>query len=88
LEAHVATTLSSREFNQNVSRAKRASKKGPVIITDRGQPAHVILSFEEYQRLSGTRENILDMLAMPEVADIEFDPPRLTGTFFRPADFS
>ena len=41
--------VSSREFNQNTSRAKRAAKKGPVFITDRGRPAHVFLTIEEYR---------------------------------------
>jgi hypothetical protein len=38
----------------------------------------VLLSFEDYQRLTRQRRNIADALAMPEVADIEFDPPRVT----------
>jgi PHD/YefM family antitoxin component YafN of YafNO toxin-antitoxin module len=38
------TTISSREFNQDVSRAKRIAFKGPVFITDRGRPAHVLLT--------------------------------------------
>ncbi|MGE4409614.1 MAG: type II toxin-antitoxin system Phd/YefM family antitoxin [Sphingobium sp.] len=70
------TTLSSRELNQDVTRAKKAAKKGPVFITDRGKPAHVLLSIEEYQRLTRQRRSIADALAMPCQADIEFDPPR------------
>jgi prevent-host-death family protein len=72
------TTLSSRELNQDVTRAKKATKGGPVFITDRGKPAHVLLSFEDYQRLTKQRRNIADALAMPGVAEIEFDPPRVT----------
>lgn len=72
------TTLSSRELNQDVTRAKKATRSGPVFITDRGKPAHVLLSFEEYQRLTRQRRNIADVLAMPDVADIEFEPPRVT----------
>jgi prevent-host-death family protein len=71
------TTLSSREFNQDTSRAKKAAAHGPVFITDRGKPAHVLLSIEEYQRLAGTRRKIADALAMPGIADIEFNPPRV-----------
>ena len=81
------TTLSSREFNQDTSRAKKASSKGPVFITDRGKPAHVLLSMEEYQRLSGQRRNIVDALSMPGLADIELDPPKLQISV-KPADFS
>ena len=65
------TTISSRDFNQGVSAATRAANDGPVFITDRGRPAHVLLSFEDYQRLTKQRRNIADALAMPGIADIE-----------------
>ncbi|WIH16469.1 type II toxin-antitoxin system prevent-host-death family antitoxin [Xanthomonas graminis] len=64
--------------NQDVARAKKATNNGPVFITDRGKPAHVLLSFEDYQRLTRHRRNIADVLTMLGVADIEFEPPRLT----------
>lgn len=82
------TTLSSREFNQDTGRAKRAARKGPVFITDRGRPAHVLLSIKQYEKLTGKQKSIVEMLAMPEVAEIDFEPPRLSGKLFRPADFS
>jgi prevent-host-death family protein len=81
------TTLSSREFNQDTGRAKKAAAAGPVIITDRGKPAHVLLSFEDYQRLQVGPRKIADVLAMSDGDDIAFDPPRaVLGS--RPADFS
>ena len=49
---------------------------GPVIITDRGKPAHVLLSIEEYQKLCGLNVSIVEMLSMPEMADIEFSTER------------
>lgn len=81
------TTLTSRELNQDVARAKQAARNGPVFITDRGRPAHVLLSFEEYQRLTGQRRNIADALAMPGPHDGDFEPPHLTIET-RPADLS
>ncbi|MGV7211074.1 type II toxin-antitoxin system Phd/YefM family antitoxin [Oxalobacteraceae bacterium A2-2] len=81
------TTLSSRELNQDVARAKKAARDGPVFITDRGKPAHVLLTFEDYQRLTGQRRNIADALAMPDAADIEFDTPPV-DLGIRAADFS
>jgi prevent-host-death family protein len=81
------TTLSSREFNQDASGAKKAAKKGPVFITDRGRPAHVLLTIEEYQKLSGGQTSIIDLLAMPGVEDIEFEPAP-AGKLYRPADLS
>ena len=72
-----ATTVTSRELNQDVARAKRAANSGPVFITDRGRPAHVLLSIEDYRRLAGERRSLLDMLSMPGLADIDFEPPRV-----------
>jgi prevent-host-death family protein len=79
------TTVSSREFNQDASGAKRAASKGPVIITDRGRPAHVLLTIEAYQKLTQKSASITDLLAMPGAADIAFEPPRM-GRVSRPAD--
>ena len=69
-------TVTSREFNQSVTRAKKAAKSGPVFITNRGKPAHVLLSIEEYRRLTGQRRSLTEALSMPGLADIDFDPPR------------
>jgi prevent-host-death family protein len=82
------TTISSRDFNQDVSRAKRAADEGPVIITDRGEPVYVLLRHDAYRRLTGEAASIRDLLAEPGVEDIEFDPPRLGGGLFRAADLS
>jgi len=71
-------TISSREFNQDTSGAKKASRNGPVIITDRGRPAHVLLSIEDYEKLSGLNTSIVDMLAMPEPPEIDFETERAT----------
>ena len=81
------TTISSREFNQDAGGAKRAADRGPVIITDRGRPSHVLLSFEEYQKLVGGGMSLLDALGDPDSEDIEFDPPRVEGPIFKPVVF-
>ncbi len=78
------TTLSSREFDQDVSRAKRAADEGPVIITDRGEPAYVLLRHDAYRRLTGGGPSIRELLDQPGTEDVEFDPPRLGGALFRP----
>ena len=71
------TTVSSRELNHDVSRAKKAAKEGPVIITDRGKPSHVLLTYEEFQRLSGSRKSLVDGLSMSGLSDIDFMPARV-----------
>jgi prevent-host-death family protein len=80
------TTLSSRELNQDVTRAKKAAKNGPVFITDRGKPAHVLLSIEEYQRLTGQHRSLVEALSMPGIADIEIEFPH-SRELPQPAEF-
>jgi len=81
------TTLSSRQFNQDTSTAKKAAKAGPVFITDRGRPAHVLLSFGEYMKITGGHQKIADLLAMPGVENIELDIQPLRD-IAQAADFS
>ena len=70
------TTITSREFNQDTGGAKKAADAGPVYITDRGRPSHVLLSFADYQRLAGNQPTIIDLLGEPKgVEDIEFEAP-------------
>jgi prevent-host-death family protein len=73
----MATTISSREFNQDAGGAKKAARRGPVFITDRGRPAHVLLSIEDYRKLVGKQPDIVKLLAMKEGDTITFEPPRL-----------
>jgi len=78
--------VSSRDFNQHTSRAKKAARRGPVIITERGEPAHVLLTFEDYQRLTGAKGSIVELLGLPagvEDAELEISPLRDPA---RPAD--
>lgn len=82
------TTVSSRELNQDVGKAKRAAEHNPVVITDRGKPAFVLLSYAEYQRLTGgQKRNLVDALSMPGMSEIELETPK-TALSLGPADFS
>lgn len=81
------TTLSSREFNQDASKAKKAAQNGPVIITDRGRPAHVLMTFEDYKHLTRQPTRIADLLAMPSAADADFET-LLTRELAQAADLS
>lgn len=81
-------TMNSREFNQDTGGAKRAAESGPVFITDRGKPSHVLLSVAEYRKLAGLDRSMAILLAMsPEHAGIQFDAPPLTDVA-NAADFS
>jgi len=77
-------TMSSREFNQDVGKAKRVARIEPVFITDRGRPTHVLMSFEAFRQISGQTESIIDLLAMEDEVEVgapgdTWDNPRRTG---------
>lgn len=80
------TTISSSQFNRAVGCAKEAAQSGPMFITDRGKPTHVLLTFAAYCKLAGTRKQIADLLAMPGAEDVDLDTsPRRDSA--RPATF-
>ena len=72
MTAEATATFTAREFNRDVSAAKRAAADGPVIVTDRGQPAYVLLGIDDYRRLAGERdrgvtgEEFVERLSMSE----------------------
>ena len=53
--------VTARDFNQDISKAKRFAAAEPVFVTDRGRPTHVLLSIAAYRQLSGERQSILDL---------------------------
>lgn len=67
-------TMSAREFNQDVSAAKREATKEAVVITDRGRPAFVLLSIDEFRRLGESGADLVDRLSMDEDVDVDFAP--------------
>jgi prevent-host-death family protein len=81
------TTISGQEFNRDASGARRAAKSGPVIITNRGRPAHVLLDIEQYQQLVGGNKSMAELLAMPGSDRIRF-APKPVKPVFPPADLS
>ena len=93
ISTKTTTTMSSREFNQDTALAKRAARNGPVIITDRGKPSHVLMSIEEFEKLKALvkpekHRSLADVLAddRPE-ADFDFEIPQLKGFSLRPPEF-
>ena len=96
IKAKTPTTFTSREFNQDTSRAKKLAGNGPVFITDRGRPAFVLMSIEEYRKLEEQRQgqeekkpmNLAEALAdnRPE-ADFDWEPPRMSGFSLKVPDF-
>ena len=67
MQKHVKNprTIASREFNQDIGKAKRAAEEGPVVITDRGRPAYVLMKHEDYRaaaRQTAEEETLFDLL--------------------------
>ena len=78
--------MSSREFNQDIARAKRAAQKAPVVITDRGKPSYVLMRHDTFRELVGQGPSIRVLLAHYKSDEIDFNPPRLGDDLVRPAE--
>ncbi|GAA4720769.1 prevent-host-death family protein [Promicromonospora umidemergens] len=70
--------VTSRELNHDVSAVKRAAARGPVVITDHGRPSHVLLTFADYERLTGTDTSLGEAFVVPD--EIELEPVRPEGS--------
>lgn len=79
------TVLSSREFNQDTARAKRAAEKGPVFITTRGEPTHVLMTKADYDRAMAEEKkpfiSLAEALEQKEGGDFDFEFPEFKGTW-------
>jgi prevent-host-death family protein len=69
----IMKVVTSREFNQDVGRAKRFAQSEPVFVTDRGTPTHVLMSVAAYRALTGPTESLADLLAVKAPLPIEPD---------------
>lgn len=78
------STITSRDFNRDVSAAKRAAEQGPVTITDHGKRSHVLLTAADYDRLTNQSELMGNRLQMPEGEHIDLEiPPRTSASSYR-----
>ena len=69
-------TFTSRDLSQDLMGAERAAANGPVAIIEDGREAFVLISIEDYRRLTLARPSLIELLASPETDDIDFDVPR------------
>lgn len=86
------TTITSREFNQNASKAQKAAETAPVFITRRGELAHVLMNYADYQKFTKQSKSALEALTPPSdiaqaMEDIDFDIPPRSKAQRRPVDF-
>ena len=81
-------TMTSREVNRDVGKAKRQARDVAVAVANRGRAAHGLLTTEDCVALPRQGASIVDLLAMPESEGIEFEPPRIDAGLYRPADLA
>jgi prevent-host-death family protein len=81
------TVLTVTEVNQDFTKAQRAVANGPVIITHRGEPSLVLMSYKTFQATTEKTQSLIERLYVSGVEDIEFDPQPLSGPSVKPADF-
>lgn len=71
-------TIADSEFEAQPSTALLAAAAGPIVITEGGRPAYVLMSYEHFQRVSKQPVDALAAFsALPENGELDFEPPRL-----------
>lgn len=82
----MGATLTTREINGDIARAKRAAEDGPVFITEHGRPSHVLLTYASWQELSKGAPTLLDQLGNDAAAAVRFQPEPVAVSL-KPAGF-
>jgi PHD/YefM family antitoxin component YafN of YafNO toxin-antitoxin module len=71
------TTVSDHQFNRDISGVKEATQRGPVFIMGDGKLAYVLMTMEDYLRLSGNQMTLAQALAQVGAADSDYEPTRV-----------
>ncbi|PJG83029.1 type II toxin-antitoxin system Phd/YefM family antitoxin [Caviibacterium pharyngocola] len=84
--------ITSREFNQHLSKAQKSAMIEPVIITNRGEPAFVLMSYQEYENSKKAKPEFKSALEAltptdPLVGEIELEIPPRSKAQRRPVEF-
>jgi hypothetical protein len=74
------TVLSLQEFVEHPDKATNTAESAPVFLTECGRTTHVLLKFSDYQRLIREHRNMAELLSVPDMADIDFEPTRARET--------
>lgn len=67
------TTISLRDAQAKLAETVKRTEAGPVVLEDSGQPVAIVLSVEEYHRLSGFETRERERLSQ-QVYDQVFGP--------------
>jgi hypothetical protein len=59
--------LSAREFIQDTGRAERLADEEPVFISKRDTVTYVLMNIDEYNKLNGHGNNLLESLSMNDI---------------------
>lgn len=78
-----ATTVSIEELRRVADEVGEAPDNGPVYVTRPGKLPLVLLTVNEYRKLSGRQESIVDLPTKSEGHDLEFDSSRMTIEGYR-----
>ena len=74
-KGEIMTVMTSREFNQNLAKAQKQAQHSPVIITKRGEPTYVLMTYEEYSRSQQDESSLYDFFANYPQPDEGVDLP-------------
>ncbi|MBX5083422.1 type II toxin-antitoxin system Phd/YefM family antitoxin [Rhizobium lentis] len=69
--------MTSAAFNQNPSKAKKEASERPLVITDHGEAAYVLVSYAEFQANWKAPETLFSALRDPRADEREFEPERI-----------
>ena len=85
---HVIGDDRDLDYHNDVRVSSVDTSSGPDFITEGDGASHVPMTTEDHLKMIGQDQSIVELLAMPEAADIDFEPLRLDRELYRKSELS
>ena len=88
VRSHVIGDDCDLDYHNDVRVSSVDKSSGPDFITEGDGASHVPMTTEDHLKMIGQCQSIVELLAMPESADIDFEPLRLDRELYRKSELS
>ena len=85
---HVIRDAPGSAYHKDVSAIGMDMSSGPACVAEGDREVRVPMTTEDNLEMVGQDQSMAELLAMPEAADFDFEPPRLDTELYRKSELS
>lgn len=70
-------SIEPKQLSQNFAEIQRQAQQAPVMITEQGKPAMVLMDYATYQQLTKPAPSLADAIGYSVASGVDFAPQRM-----------